>query len=71
MMKLINRTVQGYQAVFFRYTLSDITFEFSLLCEVAERLKPHFQAMLDDKYPNGVTEVEIDNKPYLITVPRR
>lgn len=69
-MQLIKRKVQGHKAIFFRYKLSGITFEFSLLSEVASPLQPQFQAMLDDKYPNGVTEVEIDNSPWLITVPR-
>ncbi|MCA6430332.1 MAG: hypothetical protein IM613_12935 [Cytophagales bacterium] len=69
-MKLIRRNIEGYQAVFFRYKLSGIEFEFSLLSEVASPLQPHFQAMIDDKYPNGVDVVEVENKPYLITVPR-
>lgn len=70
MMKLINRTVQGHNAIFFRYKLSDIEFEFSLLSEVASPLQPQFQSLLEAKYPDGVNVIEIDNKPYLITVPR-
>lgn len=69
MMKLIKRNIEGHQAVFFRYKLSGITFEFSLLSEVASPLQPQFQLLLDAKYPNGVNVIEIDNKPYLITVP--
>ena len=45
MMQLIKRNVQSHRAIFFRYRLSGIEFEFSLLCEVAQRLKPQFQAL--------------------------
>jgi len=68
-LKLTHRSVQGHKAIFFNYEwFDDITCEFSLLCEVAESLITSFQRLLDERYPNGTEVVEVEDKPYMITV---
>lgn len=70
MTKLVHKKIEGHKAIFFRYKMSEITYEFSLLSEVAQPLIPSFEQLLGEKYPKGVDVIEIDIEPYLITVAR-
>ena len=67
--RLIRRWVQGHKAVFFRYKVSaDCECEFSLFSEVGQPWQPRFRELMAEEGIDPSNVVEINKRPWLITV---
>ena len=64
--QLIRRQVQEHKAIFFRYNVSDgCVCEFSLFSEVGQ---PWFRELMGEEGVDPENVVEINERPWLITV---
>ena len=67
--QLVRRWVAGHKAVFFRYKVSDdCACEFSLFCEVGEPWQQTFRELMAEEGIDPENIVEINKRPWLITV---
>jgi len=67
--QLVRRWVQGHNAVFFRYKVSDdCVCEFSLFSEVGAPWQPRFRGLMAEEGIDPENVVEINERPWLITV---
>ena len=67
--QLVRREIHDHKAVFFRYKVSeDCACEFSLFSEVGQPWQPRFRELMEEEGIDPDNVVEINERPWLITV---